>query len=177
MSGRRRWWRPPGWLDRIGRSVSGQPEPMGSVRRALVQTLLGAVGSAAALALMARAQGLGALRPVNATSHWLNGDVAARDARWGWRTTGVGLLTHVAATGFWASIYEAWLRRRGGHPAAVLGKAAAIAGVAALVDYRATPKRFTPGWELVLTPGAMAVAYAAMAAGFAVGGVRPISGR
>ena len=44
-----------------------------------------------------------------------------------------------------------------------------MAGVAALVDYRATPKRFTPGWEFVLTPGAMAVAYAALGAGLALG--------
>ena len=41
-----------------------------------------------------------------------------------------------------------------------------MAAVAAAVDYGATPKRFTPGWELVLSKRSMASVYAAMAAGF-----------
>ena len=40
---------------------------------------------------------------------------------------------------------------------------------AAAVDYLATPKRFTPGWEFVLSKRAMALTYAAMAAGLFVG--------
>ena len=46
------------------------------------------------------------------------------------------------------------------------------AGISAVVDYQATPKRFTPGWEFVLTPGAMAAAYFALAAGLAAGAVQ-----
>ena len=122
-----------------------------------------------ALALVARLQGRGALQPLNATSHWLNGEAVARDSRLGWRTTGVGFATHLVATGFWAAIYEGWLRRGRRGPADVLGKAAAMAGISALVDYRATPRRFTPGWEFVLSPGAMAVAYAALGLGLAAG--------
>ena len=41
--------------------------------------------------------------------------------------------------------------------------------VAAAVDYVATPKRFTPGWEYVLSKRAMACTYVAMAAGLAIG--------
>ena len=52
-------------------------------------------------------------------------------------------------------------------PAAILGRAAAIATLAAIVDYTITPKRFTPGWELVLSKRSMALTYAAMAVGFA----------
>ena len=44
-----------------------------------------------------------------------------------------------------------------------------MAAVAAAVDYLATPKRFTPGWEFVLSKRAMALTYAAMAAGLFVG--------
>ena len=44
-----------------------------------------------------------------------------------------------------------------------------VSAIAAAVDYGATPKRFTPGWELVLSKRAMAAAYLAMAAGLAVG--------
>ena len=48
-----------------------------------------------------------------------------------------------------------------------MGRATAIAALAAAVDYTITPHRFTPGWELVLSRRGMALAYAAMAAGFA----------
>jgi len=41
--------------------------------------------------------------------------------------------------------------------------------VAAAVDYGPTPKRFTPGWEFVLSKRGMAVAYAGLALGLAVG--------
>ena len=33
-------------------------------------------------------------------------------------------------------------------------------------DYTVTPRRFTPGWELVLSKRSMALVYGAMAAGF-----------
>ncbi len=40
------------------------------------------------------------------------------------------------------------------------------ATTAAVVDYVFTPHRLTPGWELVLSKQSMALAYAAIAAGF-----------
>ena len=138
----------------------------------LAETVAATAASTLALALVAKLQGRGALQPLNATSHWLNGEDAADETGAGWRSTGVGLLTHVAATGFWAALYELWLARRGRSLADVVGKAAAMAGVSALVDYRATPKRFTPGWEFVLTPEAMMIAYLALGAGLAVGAAR-----
>ncbi|WP_217433648.1 hypothetical protein [Caulobacter sp. S45] len=137
--------------------------------RVFSETLAATAASSVALALAARLQGRGALQPVNATSHWLNGETAAEEIGAEWRTTGVGLLTHLAATGFWAVIYDVWLRRGDGTKADVIGKAAVMAGVSALVDYRATPKRFTPGWEFVLTPAAMGLVYLALGAGLAVG--------
>ena len=137
-----------------------------------VEAVAAAAASAAALALMAKVENRGALQPLNATSHWLNGEAVARRTRAGWRTTGVGVATHLVATAFWAAIFEGWLRRGERNAAAVVGKAAVMAGVSALVDYRATPKRFTPGWEFVLSAGAMGVVYAALGAGLA-GGRRP----
>ena len=44
-----------------------------------------------------------------------------------------------------------------------------LAALAAATDYGATPKRFTPGWELALSRRGMAAVYAAMAAGLAAG--------
>ena len=48
-----------------------------------------------------------------------------------------------------------------------LADAVVMSAIAAAVDYGPTPKRFTPGWELVLSRRGMAVAYAAMALGLA----------
>jgi hypothetical protein len=41
------------------------------------------------------------------------------------------------------------------------------------VDYEATPKRFTPGWELVLSKRSMAATYVAMALGLAAAAMLP----
>jgi len=44
-----------------------------------------------------------------------------------------------------------------------------MAAIAAAVDYGITPKRLTPGWELVLSKRAIALAYVAMAFGLTTG--------
>ena len=133
--------------------------------RALVSGAGGCLASVAALALVARAEGRRAPQPLNATSHWLHGDKAARYRGVDAARTGTGLATHLAATIFWAALFEAWegARPRRGR----LARAAAVSAFAAAVDYTVTPRRFTPGWELVLSKRGMALAYAAMAGGFA----------
>jgi len=142
----------------------------GIVRRAVVSGSLASAGSTAALAVAARAEGKAALRPINATSHWLHGDGAARHAAFDGAHTGVGYATNHAACLFWAFFFEMWLvgrRRRGA--SAMLRDAVVMSAVAAAVDYGPTPKRFTPGWELVLSRKGMAVAYGGLALGLAAG--------
>ena len=82
--------------------------------------------------------------------------------------------THHAATLFWAVLFERFIQlhpdRRGNR---LLGEALIVSAVASAVDYGATPKRFTPGWELVLTKRSMAAVYGAMALGLAAGGPPP----
>lgn len=141
-----------------------------TLRFALISGTVASATSSVALALLARAEGKGALQPVNSTSHWMNGERAAsfRDADLA--HTAVGYATHHAATVFWAVFFERWIGVR--RPAALLPlmrDALATSAVAAAVDYGATPKRFTPGWEFVLSKRSMAVAYAAMALGLAAG--------
>ncbi|MBE7220508.1 MAG: hypothetical protein INR64_18725 [Caulobacteraceae bacterium] len=138
-------------------------------RALVIETAAATLLSAGALAVMAAVERRGPLQPLNATSHWLNGDEVADVRGPGWRTTGVGFGTHLAATAFWAAIFQAWMARGSRSAANIAGKAVAMAGISAVVDYRATPKRFTPGWEFVLSPGSMVVAYAAMSIGFAIG--------
>ena len=141
-----------------------------ALRRALVSGTCASVTSSVALALLARAEGKGALQPVNATSHWLNGPQAASFEGLDLGRTGVGYATHHAATVFWAVFFERWVAaRRPLGALSMLRDALALSAVAAAVDYGATPKRFTPGWEFVLPKRSMAAAYVAMAAGLAVG--------
>ena len=138
--------------------------------RAGVCSLVATVTSSLALAAVAHGQGRGALQPLNATSHWLNGEQAAERRVADVRHTGVGAATHAAATFFWAVLFETWIGSRRPRPAVpLIAEAAAMSAVVAAVDYLATPKRFTPGWEFVLSKRGMAVAYAAMAAGLAIG--------
>jgi hypothetical protein len=127
-------------------------------------------GAALALAAAAKIEGKGALQPINATSHWLNGDAAAEVELPTARHTLVGFATHVLSAIFWAAPFEAWLALNPPRtPGALLRDAAAMAGIAAVVDYGATPKRFTPGWELVLSKGSMLAAYLGFTIGLAGG--------
>ena len=131
-----------------------------------------AIASTLALGLLAKLEGKGALQPINATSHWLHGEAAARFKDADIAHTGVGLATHQAATFFWAGLFNVWLSaRRPQRPMSLFTQALAVSAIAAAVDYGATPKRFTPGWEFVLSKRSMAAAYAAMAFGMAVGGL------
>ena len=143
--------------------------PIPVLRRALRSGTVAAATSTLALAVLARLEGKGALQPVNATSHWLNGQAAAAVTRADLRHTGVGILTHHAATLFWAVPFERVVARRPLRPLPMLCRALATSAFAAAVDYGATPRRFTPGWEFVLSRRAMAAAYAAMAIGLAAG--------
>ncbi len=141
-----------------------------AVRSILLSGTAAGVASTVALGLLARTEDKGVLQPVNATSHWLNGEAAASFKEADIAHTAVGLATHQAATFFWAALFEWWIAaRRPVRPASMVQYALAASVVAAAVDYGATPKRFTPGWEFVLSKRAMAVTYAAMAFGMAVG--------
>ena len=148
------------------------------LRSALVSGSYASVASTAALAVAARAEGKGAWQPINATSHWRNGDAAAACRGVDGRHTAIGYATNHAACIFWALFFEAWRARRGpAGPAPMLRDAAVLAAIAAAVDYGPTPRRFTPGWELVLSKTGMAVAYAGLALGLAAGALRTQSRR
>ena len=140
-----------------------------TLRRAAVSGSIASATSSLALAALAAGEGKGPLQPVNATSHWLNGERAAGVRRPDLAHTAVGYATHHAATLFWAVLFEGWIARRPLAPLPLLARAGAMSALAAAADYKATPRRFTPGWEFVLTRRSMAGAYAAMAAGLAMG--------
>ena len=141
-----------------------------AVRSILLSGTAAGIASTLALGLLARMEGKTVFQPLNSTSHWLNGEQAASVRGADVTHTAVGLTTHQAATFFWAALFEWWISaRRPLRPLPMLGHAVATSVVAAAVDYGATPKRFTPGWEFVLSKRSMAGTYAAMAFGLAAG--------
>lgn len=137
---------------------------------ALVTGTTVSIASTAALALLARAEGKSAVQPTNATSHWLHGDSAALHRELDAAHTLLGYATHHASALFWAVPFEAWLAARPPRTTAgLLHHACAMSAIAAVVDYGATPKRLTPGWELVLSKRSMVTIYGAIAIGFTAG--------
>lgn len=110
------------------------------------------------------------LQPLNATSHWRNGEAAASVRAADLANTGVGLATHVGATLFWAMLFEIGVqRKRSLAPLPMVRDVLLMSAFAAAVDCGAMPKRFTPGWEFVLSKRAMAMDYAALGLGMAAG--------
>ena len=141
-----------------------------TVRSALVTGTVASVASTVALTLAAQMEGRAPLQPINATSHWLHGRKAADFGGLDLSRTATGYATHHAATVFWALLFVRWRAvRRPEGIAPLIKDAILMAAIAAAVDYGATPKRFTPGWEFVLSRKAMAAAYLAIAAGLAAG--------
>lgn len=129
-----------------------------------------ALVSAAALAALAKAEGKGALQPLNATSHWVQGDAAAKVEQPTARHTLVGFATHHLSSVLWAGFFEAWLARNPPRSIwSLLQDAFAMSGIAAAVDYGATPHRFTPGWELALSKKSLVASYIGFAFGLAAG--------
>ena len=139
--------------------------------RALVSGTFASLATTVALTVLSRGAGRPAVAPINATSHWIHGDEAARAPTLDVSRTLVGYATHHASSMFWAYLFErmAGLRGRPGAPV-LFRNAAAIAAVAAVVDYGVVPRRLTPGWELVLPKRSIATTYAVLAIGLAVGG-------
>jgi hypothetical protein len=150
-----------------------------ALREGAVTGSTASVLSTLALAALGRQQAGSAVAPINAVSHWLWDEEALRVDRPTWRHTLVGYLTQHAASIFWATLYA----RVFGHrpeakrlPEAIAGGIATSA-VAYVVDYTITPKRLTPGYEHRLDGRGMFAAYAALAAGFALGALALQRGR
>lgn len=165
--------------DPVKSSAEGKAKLIGGIRLnkliqaglfAIVSGTVASIASTAALALLARADGKGALQPTNATSHWLHGEQAGSFSRADVAHTLVGYGTHHASAVFWALPFEIWLASRPPRvPLLLLRDASVISMIAAAVDYGATPKRLTPGWELVLSKRSILATYGAMALGLTAG--------
>jgi hypothetical protein len=140
--------------------------------RALRSGAAASLLSAAVLALAGYLENRSAAGPLNGPSQWVFGRWAAYLRRPSLRYTLTGILIHhLSATG-WALLHERLLGRGKvtQTPAQRLGRAAATAAVANVVDFQLTPKRLTPGFEHQLSRKSLLVVYAAFAVGLALWG-------
>jgi len=134
--------------------------------RALLSGTLASMTAALTLAACAKREGRSAPQPMNATSHWLHGDGAAFLLNADLKHTFAGYATHHVAAILWACVFEELRRRQSDKGLSATCRDALItSGAAALIDYTITPRRFTPGWELVLSKKSMAAGYLALAGG------------
>ena len=144
-----------------------------SMRDAAVSGTIAAVTSTAVLAAAGRAEAGSPYAPTNAVSHWFYGDEAARRDAPSVRHTLVGFAIHHGASVFWALVFERLFGRAAdrGQVLPSLGAGMAVAALACFVDYKLTPKRFQPGYEMRVSRPALAAVYAAFGLGLAAGAV------
>ncbi len=133
-----------------------------AAREGAVSGAAASVVSTALLSAFGRREAGSPYAPTNATSHWLWGDRAALQDGPSWRYTALGYLIHHASATFWAVIYEKWMDREDKREDVLpaIAKGAAIAGLAAFVDYKLTPQRLQPGYEMRLSRPALLAVYA-----------------
>ena len=105
---------------------------------------------------------------LNAASHFLWGDRAARRHSYSWKYTGIGFAANYGASVFWALFYELLGRGKRRSGTRALRDGALVSALAYVVDYHVVPKRLTPGFELRLPSRALGVIYAALAVGLAL---------
>jgi len=139
------------------------------LRRAVRSGTLAGAGVAAVAAWRSKRDGGAPLSPINAVTHCLWPRRALRATGFSVRHTLLGLAIHQAAAVFWATGFEALLRRWTGdapraRPVVTATTAAATAATAYVVDYHVVPKRLTPGFEAHLSGRSLAAVYVALGA-------------
>lgn len=144
-----------------------------ALRAAWITGGVASLASTLALAWRSRVEQGSGFAALNAPSHWVWGTEALRQDGCSLRYTATGLAVHHLASLFWAVLYERVCRAD--RPRALVRlacHAGTVASVAACVDLRCVPPRFTPGFEHRLSARSLLFVYAVFAAGMALGGWR-----
>lgn len=132
------------------------------LKRVMVSGALAGTAAAVAVSAAGRRQTGSYAAPLNATSHIVWGDGAARRNAPSAKYTGTGAFLHYGAALFWAALHESL-------PGRASLRAAITALAAYVVDYHVVPRRLTPGFELRVSRGALAGVYGALALGLWAG--------
>lgn len=133
----------------------------------------GAVASAAttvAIAGLGQLEDGNAVAPLNAVSHILWGDEAARVEGVDAQHTLTGAALNAVAIAGWAGVHELLMPREGPRRLdQALLAGAAVSAVAYVTDYHVVPRRLTPGFEKRLSNRALFGVYATLAVSLALG--------
>jgi hypothetical protein len=139
-------------------------------RDAIFSGAVASLLSAVVLAIRGRRETGSAAGPNNAPSQWVHGRAAAYRRDVSLRHTLVGYLVHHLSSTLWAVLYErtfnASRRRQSAGKRAL--QAATTAAVANVVDFKLTPQRFQPGFDVQLSKKSLIYVYAAFALGLAL---------
>ena len=144
-----------------------------TMQRGLVAGAASSAVSTAALALLGRTENGSAYAPLNAVSHWIWGDEAALHNEFSLKYTITGYAIHHVSATFWSVLFE----RLAGEKLdrkdlrVTLAASAATAAIACFADYKLTPQRLHPGYEMRLSKRSLAGVYAAFAVGLALGAI------
>lgn len=140
--------------------------------RSLASGTVAGLAVSAVASLAGKREAASYAAPLNATSHIVWGDEAARRDRPSLKYTATGfILNHLSAV-MWAAIHEKWVapvvsrwsaRRPSLAPLAATAGGAAVAAGAYVTDYYVVPRRFTPGFEKRLSGRSLAMIYGALA--------------
>lgn len=136
--------------------------------RALVSGTLAAAAVTLVASVASRRATGSAASALNATSHFLWGDRAARRNAYSVKYTGVGFAANYGASTLWALLYEGLGRGRRRSATRALRDGAITSAIAYVVDYHMVPRRLTPGFELRIPGRALAAVYGALAVGLAL---------
>lgn len=134
----------------------------------LITSAVTTAATTAAALVVSRLETGNAAAGLNATSHILWGDEAARVDGFVPKYTLVGALLNAGAMVAWSVVHEALPRQRGSLSA--LLKGSLTSGIAYLTDYRVVPARLTPGFEKRFSERGMAWMYGVLGVAFALGG-------
>ena len=144
-----------------------------SMQRGVVSGAASSIVSSAALALLGRTETGSAYAPMNAVSHWIWGDEAAEHDEFSLKYTITGYAIHHVSATIWSVLFEKLAGEKLDRKdvRVTLATSAATSALACFVDYKLTPKRLNPGFEMRLSKKSMAGVYAAFAVGMALGAI------
>lgn len=139
-----------------------------SLTRGLRTGAVLALTTSAAILTLSKGETDSAWSAVNAVAHIVDGDEKTQPKAFSPRESLLGLGINAAAMGAWGILYEGGLLVVCRRPSLLFGALGALC--TAVIDYKIVPKRLTPGIETVLSPRAIVVSYAVLAATLAAAG-------
>jgi len=142
---------------------------IGTAAAALISGTAASLAMTAVLVLLAKKEDKGALQPINSTSHWLHGEQASLTRSLDVSHTAVGFGTMFRHYSGHLFLRDGSQLGRDVHPYSCLEMRPPCRPLLPWSITASTPKRFTPGWEEVLSKRSIGVTYAAMALGLTAG--------